>query len=216
MTNEKPASPTNYAGANRRDSAVAERRLETARNCHATRDLDQQRLSPWQADAGRAANAHCGKLGACKPGRVLVLHRATQPRAVDGRQIAVWPRQLGAHAAERASSSAGLAAGPGGRKLISAIFSLGIGGGNPIGFSPPKPLSRLSRESGNLGISVACPLFMPGASSGPPLARGRRICGWVRDWITASAGEGSEAMRDDFCAPKARGGSLLAVSQLQR
>jgi len=48
---------------------------------------------------------------------------------------------------------------------------------NQIGAGVPSPLFRRSRESGNLGISVTCPLFMPGAGSGPTLSRGRRI--WV-------------------------------------
>ncbi len=51
----------------------------------------------------------------------------------------------------------------------------------------------LSRESRNPGISVVYPLFMPGASSGPPLARGRRI--WVGTRLDYSLGRPGEAVR---------------------
>ena len=76
---------------------------------------------------------------------------------------------------------------------------------NQIGAGVPSPLFRRSRESGNLGISVTCPLFMPGAGSGPPLSRGRRREKAANLTTASLAGEG----QDGGCSDRYRGRRIV-------
>src|SRR5438105_1732280 len=53
----------------------------------------------------------------------------------------------------------------------------GFRGCNPIPHIPPcAPLLVVPAKAGTQGFQSLAPLFMPGAGSGSPLARGRRIC----------------------------------------